>query len=339
MIAPTTTTTQRGRLYSRAATLAGAVLMLATLVALIAFGRNEYLGLVRSELQRAELQARVLEDHAIRSVDSVSVLLGYLTEQLDPADLAGQHLRTDALLDQSLVALPYLRSLSVVDATGQVLASSNRSDTGLRIDLARLGRIPAPGKETLGGYTPGRGLDALVPRADAPPPRPGVGFIPLVRAQNQRALYLVALINPDSLASYQVRTLDSPTKKAYLLSYQGEVLAATGPSTEAPGARLTGHPVLRDYLPAIEHGSFVGPDGHGERQLIAFRLSHSRPLVVVVEQPHAILVGSWLGDMRWFAVAAALVIGFLAGMTLLARRSLRAREVALEALDVARLSG
>jgi PAS domain S-box-containing protein len=234
--------------------------------------------------------------------------------------------------------MPHLRSLSVVDALGQVLASSNQAPTSACGSTWRgWARFPHAGKERLGGYTPGRGIDALVPRVDAPPPRPGVGFIPMVRAQNQRALYLVALINPDSLASYQVRTLDSASKKAYLLSYQGEVLAATGPATAAPGARLVGHPVLRDYLPAIEHGSFVGQGNQGERQLMAFRLSRTRPLVVVVEQPHAVVLGSWLRDMRWFAVAATLVIGFLAGMTALARRSLRAREVALEALDVARL--
>jgi len=234
--------TQRSRLYSHAATVAGAVLVLATLIALAAFGRNEYLGLLRNELERSELQARVLEDHATRSVESVSVLMTYLTRQLDIADLYGQHTRTDALLEQSLVTLPHLRSLSVVDGNGQVLASSTREDIGQRIQLSRIGKVPAPGQEFLGGFVPGRTIAALSEAGGTAPTRPGIGFIPLVRAQDQQPLFVVALINPDSLASYQVRTLDSPIKSAYLLSYQGEVLASTGPdaASRAPGRAASG---------------------------------------------------------------------------------------------------
>ena len=337
MSGPTPVTTQRSRLSSTAATVAGGFLILVTLVAVIAFGRNEYLGQVRSELTRSELQARVLEDHATRSVESVSVLLTYLGGQLDPADLAGGHTKADALLAQSLAALPHLRSISVIDGDGAVLASSIPSEAGLRISLARLGGVPAAGKEQLGGFIPGRSIAALSAAAASDPARAGVGFIPLVRAQDRHPIYIVALINPDSLASYQLRTLDNPGKSAYLLSYQGQVLAATGPGTAGPGTSLATHPVYRDYLPAIEHASYVGQGSMAERQLVAFRLSRTRPLVVVVEQAHQAIVAQWLQDMRWFALAAVLVIVFLAGMTALAKRSLRVRESALDALDAARL--
>lgn len=311
--------------------------MLATLLAAVAFSRNEYLSQLNSELARSELQARVLEDHATRSVESVSVLLTSLSSQLDPADLAGGHAKTDALLEQSLVALPHLRGLSVVDGSGQVLASSVRADVGLRIDLRRLGATPAPGREYLGGFVAGRTLGALAADSAAGTVRPGIGFIPLVRAQERQALYLVALINPDSIASYQLRTLDDPVKSAYLLSYQGEVLSTTGPGTVAPGAMLATHPVYRDYLPAIEHASYVGIGSASERQLVAFRLSRTRPLLVLVEHPHQAIVSGWLREIRWFGLGTVVVISFLGAMTVLARRSLRSREKALDALDMARL--
>jgi len=327
----------RGRLSSTGAAVAGGVLVLVTLLVAVAFSRNEYLSQLNSELARSELQARVLEDHATRSVESVSMLLTSLSSQLEPADLAGGHARTDALLEQSLVALPHLRGLSVVDGTGEVLASSVRADVGLRIDLGRLGAIPAPGREYLGGFIAGRTLGALAADGTAGTVRPGIGFIPLVRAQEHQALYLVALINPDSIASYQLRTLDDPVKSAYLLSYQGEVLSATGPGTAAPGARLATHPVYRDYLPAIEHASYVGRGSASERQLVAFRLSRTRPLLVVVEHPHQAIVSGWLQEMRWFFLGTVVVVSFLGAMTVLARRSLRSREKALDALDMARL--
>ena len=327
----------RGRLSSTGAAVAGGVLVLVTLLVAVAFSRNEYLSQLNSELARSELQARVLEDHATRSVESVSMLLTSLSSQLEPADLAGGHARTDALLEQSLVALPHLRGLSVVDGAGQVLASSVRADVGLRIDLGRLGAIPAPGREHLGGFIAGRTLGALAADGTAGTVRPGLGFIPLVRAQERQALYLVALINPDSIASYQLRTLDDPVKSAYLLSYQGEVLSATGPGTAAPGARLATHPVYRDYLPAIEHARYVGRGSASERQLVAFRLSRTRPLLVVVEHPHQAIVSGWLQEIRWFFLGTVVVVSFLGAMTVLARRSLRSREKALDALDMARL--
>jgi len=327
----------RGRLSSTGAAVAGGVLVLVTLLVAVAFSRNEYLSQLNSELARSELQARVLEDHATRSVESVSMLLTSLSSQLEPADLAGGHARTDALLERSLVALPHLRGLSVVDGTGEVLASSVRADVGLRIDLGRLGAIPAPGREHLGGFIAGRTLGALAADGTAGTVRPGIGFIPLVRAQERQALYLVALINPDSIASYQLRTLDDPVKSAYLLSYQGEVLSATGPGTAAPGATLATHPVYRDYLPAIEHARYVGRGSASERQLVAFRLSRTRPLLVVVEHPHQAIVSGWLQEMRWFFLGTVVVVSFLGAMTVLARRSLRSREKALDALDMARL--
>jgi len=327
----------RSRLNGRVATLAGGVLILATLMALVAFARNQYLGLLRNELERSELQARVLDDQATRTMESVSVLLTYLSEQLNTTDLQGSQARTDALLVQSLVSLPQLRGISVIGGSGQVLASSTRSDTGQRIDMTRLGGLPATGTERLGGFVAGRNIGDLAPVAGAAPIRSGIGFVPIIRALDGPPQYLVALVNPDSLASYQLRTLDNPIKSAYLLAYQGEVLAATGPGSAGPGTSLARHPVLRDYLPAIEHASYVGTGSASERQLVAFRLSRTRPMLVVVEHPHSAILDEWLQDMRWFALAAALSMAFIAGMTVLARRSLRARESALNALDAARL--
>ena len=88
----------RSRLTSRSAAIAGGALILATLVAAGAFSRNEYLSQLRSQLTRSELQARVLEDHSTRSVESVSVLLASLIGQLDPEELTSGHLKTDALV-------------------------------------------------------------------------------------------------------------------------------------------------------------------------------------------------------------------------------------------------
>ena len=76
-------TASRGRLSSTGAAVAGGVLVLVTLLVAVAFSRNEYLSQLNSELARSELQARVLEDHATRPVESVSMLLTSLSSQLE----------------------------------------------------------------------------------------------------------------------------------------------------------------------------------------------------------------------------------------------------------------
>ena len=327
-----------GQRASTAVLLASGALIIATLLALVAFARKEYVDMVKNDLEKSTLQARVLEEHASRSFDSVSVLLTYLTAQLDPVDVYSGHAGTDAVLDQALVALPHLRSLSVLSGTGQVLASTDRPTVGLRIAMDRLGAVPAQGKETMGGFVPGRSLSALATGgAVAPAARAGIGFIPLIRAQERQALYVVALVNPDSLASYQLRTVDNPITNAYLLTYKGELLAASGKDAPPWGTSLATHAVFRDHLPAIEHASYVGQGATSGRQLVAFRVSRSRPLLVIVEQSLGDTIARWFTVIRWFAVAAALVILFIVSISVLARRSFRARATALSALDAARL--
>ncbi len=177
---------------------------------------------------------------------------------------------TDAVLEQALVALPHLRSMSVlIDGDGQVLASSIRPEAGqLRIALDAPGRCS--GAPARSGWADSF-RDAALPRCPKPPAgepaRAGVGFIPLVRAQERQPLLGCGPDQPGlrwpvtSCAPWTTRP-----QSTYLLSYQGELLAASGPMRHRPGApRLATHPVFRDYLPAIEHASYVGQGSLAER--------------------------------------------------------------------------
>ena len=324
-------------LNSAAATVAGAVLGVATLVALVALGWYEYREIIRSDLERAELQARVLEDHATRSFGSVSVLMTLLDSQLNPSSLSQAPEKTDAILTQALAALPSVRSLSVLNTNGYVLASSEPGQAGSQVALAQLGPLPAAGKESIGSYVGGRKLPLLVETGGKPAAVPGLGFIPVLRAHGTAPLYLVALVNPDSFSGYQSLTLNDSARNAYLLSYQGTVLAASGAWSLAPGTQMGAHHVFHAYLPRTEHASYVGNGTEPGRTLVAFRLSRTRPLVVLVEQAHQVSVARWFDTMRWFGTAALVTLAFLAGMTTVVHRSLRARDNALRLLDDARL--
>jgi PAS domain S-box-containing protein len=325
------------RVTSAATTFAGGALTLATLLALGVLGWYEYEEIIRTDLDRVELEARILEDHATRSIDSASVLMASIAGQLDPADLRAGQDKKDALLTQAMVALPFVRSLSIVTENGEVVSTSEPGHAGWRIAMSRLGSLPAPGKEVLGPYTAGRDLSIYAAGGTPAGTNPGVGFIPLVRAHATEKLYLVALINADYFANYQVLTLNAPEKSALLVNYQGITLAASGAETPPPGTSLAAHAVFRNYLPRIEHASYVGEGILQHRHLVAFRLSRTRPMVVLVEQHHGISISRWFDTMRWFGAAALITILFLVTMTALVRRSIDTREKALAQLDSARL--
>ncbi len=68
---------------------------------------------------------------------------------------------------QALTALPFIRSVSLVDERGRVLASTDADIAGMEIDRRRLGPWQEAGGAYIGPRQPGRGLESLqrgVPR-------------------------------------------------------------------------------------------------------------------------------------------------------------------------------
>ena len=324
------------RRMSALATAFGLVLSLAVVAAVVWLVSYEYQEALESDRSRSALEARVIEDHATRTVETSSLVLTYISGQLSTPDLAQQH-KADPLLAQALAALPFVRSLHLLDEKGQVLASTAASDVGLVIPLDRLGALPEPGRDALGVYKPGRGLSAIT--ATSTSSASGIGFIPFIRSLRTidgKVLLLIALINPDFLSGFQLLTLGEQQDSVYLLSYQGEVLVSSGPRSMSPGALFDKHPVFSKFLPSTEHFTYQGEGASPGTQVVSFRLSKSRPLVVLVEQPLSATRDHWFTSVRWFIAAAVVSVMFLVLMTVGIRRSLRARERGLVALLSAR---
>ena len=204
------------------------------------------------------------------------------------------------------------------------------------VDLRKLGPLPPLGRDRLGGFLPGRNLGDLGGARIGPAAPGGVGFIPLLRTVQLRSgeqLLLVASLNPDAFSNQQALTLADDVSGALLATYDGTVLA-TSPSIQLGAAsKLDAHPVFRQYLPKVEHASYLGVGVRPEPQVVAFRVSRTRPLVVLVETPQAVAQANWWQMMRGFVATAGAVLLFLAAMTVTAVRSLRAREVSRRLLD------
>jgi len=326
-----------GALRARSVGLAGIVLAGLVLLVSLAAVRYERHERLQAAVVDTELMARVLEDHATRSVDTAALALAALAELVGTNEL-----RTDTqlgwVLAQSLASQPVLREVAVIDERGRVLASTAPGHQNRVIDLARLGALPPPGAEALGAFVRGRDLGALVSDAEAAAAPPGVGFVPLLRhvaTPGHRSVLLLGLTNPDALANQQQQMLGDRGSSAVLASYAGQVLAAHAGVPVMPGGSVAALQVFSGYLPDIEHGSFVGRGlGEGD-QILAFRASRRWPLVVLVETPVAVALASWQRDARAVGGAAAAVALVIVLLSQLAARSMRSRETARRQRDEA----
>ncbi|WP_349744445.1 sensor histidine kinase [Roseateles cavernae] len=289
-----------------------------------------WIGAERNELksvalERGRLMARMLVNDAERSIDSATTTLATVASAVAERGPAAV----------PLSAGPALRELAVLDSSGRVLASSLPADVGHLVDLARLGGVPSElGRSVLGPYTPARSLQDLTLKA---PVRAVSGFVPVLRttqAHDGRRLILVALVNADAVASQQVQAIGD-SGQAMLVRHDGMVLAATPLAGLAPGDRMDSRATpLSALTQGRDHGTGLEPDATGANRVLAWSASRSRLFMVVVEQAPAALELAAATRLRLtgvMAVAAVLVIGLSA----LAWRILRSRELALASADEA----
>lgn len=328
-------TVRQSKRLARSVRLAAAVLAVASMASLLAlawYGRREAL---QSGRERMELLARVLEDHATRSVESADLVLRTLADGVGLLPHADASL-LQPLLSQALLAQPILRGVAVLDQRGLVLASSDRREVGLQLNLKLLGALPPKGGEGLLPWLPGRNLRTLGDEALGT----AVGVLPLLRrvtGPTGQELLLLSLINPDGLANYQQAVLGNDVgERAALASHAGQLLAGTEGVPLAPASSLDAqHPVFLGLLHKHEHGSYLGAGLGAGPQVVAYRVSRTRPLVVLVEQDESAALQGWR-DGLWLLVAVGLLAQVLiAAVARAMLRSLKVRELARREMDKA----
>lgn len=316
---------------------AGLALGLAVLATLAAFVWRDRAELLRTQHARLELLVRVLEDHATRSIEAVSLATATMAELVERGALP-EDPTIAAAMRQTLVNLPYLRGLAWVDAAGRVVASSDAADTGLRLPLEILGPLPPAGRDAIGSFVAGRRLQDVAVGVERMPAPAGLGFLPLTRSLAHPVrgpLVLVALINPDAFANFQEVTLNDPQAAAALTTFVGVALAATRSAGVSAGQDLSSRPPFRDFLPRIEHRGWTGVGLRPDAQIAAFRVLRSRPLVVMAEIGTAPVLQAWWRQMAGLLGAGALAVFVIAASTALAARSLGREERARAERDEA----
>lgn len=309
---------------------AGFLAIMLLFIVSIAGGTAYVLQRLRSEaiaehLEISAMYARVCEDHLTQTLNFISLALSKV-EEGDAAVF--DSVQIDGLLAAALRETPALRSLSLADREGRIVASSNAQNLGVRVDPAddlpphsdnrRLLRIgwPWSGRD----FGSGQRIEAGGAAADA------VTFIPLRRelSVGSRKLTLLAALNPDFFINNYGQKVQHDEGQVEVLRYDGISLWSTDEAARA--GQASQDRLFQRQLPEVESGSYVETRADGEELLTSFRASPRFPLVVVTRIYAVHALERWREERRLLllTVPPALLATVLLASMLYARQKRRA---------------
>lgn len=289
---------------------AGAVLALVALLlalAFIQFERQERQSETRAELLRL---AKAMDNQTAASLGAVEAMLRVVSNADRGLFDAAAPGRMDPVFVGVVRGFPQLRSVSVLDQAGQVVASTSAGNLGAVMDLAALGMRAADGSHvTLGPVLQGRDL------ADLQRLEVGSSVIralPMLVPFNPvagRELLMLALINADYFGSRFESTANDPTVRIGLTDFQGNLLVGSSNVQRVSGSSLAHLPAFAEFLPRRESGSYIGAGFDDTQAIAAFSTLRQWPLVMLVDMSHSdalkevallekwvliLLLGTWL---------------------------------------------
>ncbi len=298
-----------------------ALLTLLLAVLFIQFSRSEGRSNTSAELRQV---TTAMERQTGASLDAIQGLLLVLANSnRSPLDA-----RSSGLIDPVIAGVvrgfPQLRSVSVLDTQGRVLASTSTGNLGHAVDIEPLG---AAGKDkskvTLGTVLNGRDLIDLKPIGTSTSQSNVFPMVVHRSDESGHQLVLVALINADYFAAqYESITIDKRIRVA-LTDFEGKLISATGNVPRATRSELVHLPVFSKYLPQRESGGYIGPGIDDPYAFVAFSTLRHWPIVLVVEHSYVSAMEEVSRVERWVATVVALTLLAIVTLTLAAIRNLR----------------
>jgi diguanylate cyclase (GGDEF)-like protein/PAS domain S-box-containing protein len=276
---------------------------------------------------RIEVDTLLLEDQASRALDAVAAQLQGLPGGERPSPTA---------LRALVAADPMIRSVSLVDAAGRVVASS--ADRNLGIEL-RPGVVPdaaAPqgvGGIRYGNVLPGSDLADLAGANARDRNRAWLVARPLdLRGQPH---HWVAVLDPANFEALWARLDENPATEIGLFDRGGRRVAAHH-SVVPPGVALGAELAAR--ASGVPQGSFV-PGAH-PKLWATWRASARHPVVIaVVGHQGLIWAANGAERVRLTAIAASVTIVVLLALALVYRGYLRYEASVIETANQVRAIG
>ena len=278
--------------------------------------------------EHSSLHARAFEEHLTRSLENIQRLVDFIAAGAVDASPA----KRDELFQRILRQAPFLRSLSMLDSDGRIVASSNPGNVGRQLVDADFFPLPAAsGAGCLRVGRPWSGRDfnegePVIPTFSAG--AAGLGFFPILclGEYGDALVRLAAAVNPDYFRNYFSQWLTAEDGFVDIARYDRLVLLTSGEQAtlgaQHPDAQL-GH-----MLAEGEIGRYQGAKSGQGATLTAFRVSRQFPLVVVTHLFRDRALAGWRRESGRLLAATGMVMAGLAYLALAVYR--RDRRIAAE---------
>ncbi|TPG60573.1 response regulator [Roseomonas nepalensis] len=266
------------RLFGATVVLVGACFVT---VYLILFDRGQREAAHEAERLTLGVTAAMADQlaRAVQTVDFVLLDMAERSNDVDPAFTA-------RALAGRIRDVPQLRAVLIVDANGQVAASTVESLRGASVadrDWFRVLRMGGPALR-LGSPEAGRYLGGSASMQARAIQAAGLWSIPLARGlRNARGEFsgaAVALLNPDYLISVGRRHAEAFGVTVRIHSLNGVLLARSDGRVDGVGEANNGAWLFRDFLPRRESGTFSGLDQDRQEVFAAFSTLRGGTLVI-----------------------------------------------------------
>lgn len=227
--------------------------------------------------QRVQRDALLLEDHGSRALDSVVSRLRAMAAFSSPQVLRAGEL-SSGMLHDLILDNPVLRSLSLLDPQGRVIASSETGNLGVRLPADVL---PEPELQhadhevSFSRVFPHRDLRGLA--SGTPEAGLSLWLASTTVSQQGQSFRWLAVINPDYFRNFWSRYDPAQSDRIGLYDYGGRLLFAQpepGPLTDTL-AQLLGQQLRMRDLGQLHFGP-------RQRWLLAFRGSAAHPVAFAI---------------------------------------------------------
>lgn len=281
----------------------------------------------------AELHAREFEEHLTQTLQMIDlVALGTDEPALTPDNWQELGRRLEAAVRPA----PSLRSLSVLDENGYVVASSSTANLGVKVDLSSFFPAASAASDVLRVGSPWLGrdfADAFVPDETEAVTSADATLIPVTRRLPGTGSphWLLAALNPDHFLHRGTQLVDIQRARVQWLRYDGVLLTSTAIGDQPGMAGAAGR--VREQVLLRDQGVFAQTLPDASPVITAYRASSRFPVVVSVHMDRGAILDRWAADARQLAsVVLPILLALVAAGTWvwLRRKALAEKQAELD---------
>ena len=281
-----------------------AVALFIVIVSSVYLWQDRQATLAREQV-RGELLARTLFNHVSRTLESTSTLITVVNQWSD-ADF-----RDHAKLQSAIEKSSFIRSLSMLSESGQVLASSEEGMVHQSVQWASLGLERDVGHDLAAGrWQPARNL------ADLQKGHTGlkdIAVLPLalrVQRPHGQVVRWLALINPNDLIDGFAESVDADCDAVYVFDYAGRILASSSKRWFPNDQVFDNMPAVQSVSRNQEFGRYLHTQMDAQQAVekleVHFRTSANLPVTVAVAISRNGVEAQW-----WLASSGMLALSVM----------------------------